>query len=81
MCLHVRNVIVHRSGRADRRFVDACPDWGAKVGEPLKITQKQCTNYQHAVSEYVLAVAERVAARLGATDSPELDQLRPSMIV
>ena len=76
---HVRNVVVHRGGRADRRFVKTCPDWDAKVGQPLEVKWKQCGDYQRAAGEYVLTVAERVAARLGVTASPELDRLRSSL--
>jgi len=75
---HVRNVMVHRGGRADRRFVEACHDWKARVGEPLKLSGKHCSQYRRAVAEYVLTVAERVATRLGVTASLELDRLRSS---
>jgi hypothetical protein len=75
----VRNVVVHRGGRADRRFVEACPGWGAKVNQPLKVMAKHCWDYRRAVAGYVLTVAERVAARLGATDSPELVRLGSSL--
>jgi hypothetical protein len=75
----VRNVIVHRGGRADRRFVEACPHWKAKVGEQLKLSGKDCSRYQRAVGDYVLIVAERVAARLGVTANPELERLRSSL--
>lgn len=33
----VRNAIVHRGGRADRRLLDSCPYLPWKVGEPIRI--------------------------------------------
>ena len=73
---HVRNVVVHRGGRADRRFVKGCPGWDVKVGQTVRVKAKHCWDYQRAVAGYVLTVAERVAAHLGDTDSPELARLR-----
>ena len=64
---------------ADDISASHSPDWGVRVGQPLKVMAKQCWEYQRAAARYVETVAERVAARLGATDSSELARLRDSL--
>ena len=37
---HMRNVLVHRRGVADRRFVDACPHLGLSVGDKVTVDRQ-----------------------------------------
>lgn len=56
---HYRNVIAHRSGIADRRFVEACPDLGYKIGDPVKINRDQFAQIFFALGLYVRTVRNR----------------------
>lgn len=56
----LRNVIVHRAAIADRRFVEACPQLGYKVGEKVVISHEAWLKYRNAIYRYATAVIRRV---------------------
>ncbi|MDQ5873165.1 MAG: hypothetical protein M3547_13280 [Acidobacteriota bacterium] len=62
---NVRNLLVHRSGIADRRFVDACPWLGLKVGERLKLDHRAYSRYGHAAVAYATQLIYRVGDHFG----------------
>jgi hypothetical protein len=62
---HVRNVIVHRAGIADRRLVTACLQMGLKVGETVKITHEALNKYSIALSNYALIIICRLGTQAG----------------
>jgi len=74
---HVRNVLVHRRGVADRKFVQACPWLHLSAGEQVTVSHESYAKYHHAVAAYVLELIVRVAGRFGFTRS-ELIQEAPS---
>jgi len=62
---HVRNVLVHRSGVADRRLVEACPWLGLSAGDPVKIDHRTYERYLGAVMNYDIELIARVGERFG----------------
>ena len=74
---HVRNVLVHRRGVADRRLVQACPWLNLSVGQQIAVTQESYAKYNSAVAAYVLELVVRIAARFGFNRS-DLIQEPPS---
>lgn len=62
---HVRNVLVHRRGFADRRLIQACPWLGVEVGDPLVVSHKMYAGYSKAVADYVLELIQRVRVHFG----------------
>ena len=63
---HIRNVLVHRSGIADRRIVEACPSLSLKVGQPLVLTDAMVSRYFEASMQYVTDIIVRLGERDGA---------------
>jgi len=61
----VRNTIVHRRCRADRKLVDGCPWLDLVVGDRVKISHDMWERYGGAVGEYVLELIHRVRATFG----------------
>jgi hypothetical protein len=57
---HVRNVIVHRRGIADRKLVDACPWLALKTGDRVTVTSDAHHRYFDAVHEYGTVLVNRV---------------------
>src|SRR5712691_7225419 len=49
---HVRNVIVHRNGLADRRLLEACPWLPLSPGDAVKIDHARWHRYSSAVTFY-----------------------------
>jgi hypothetical protein len=67
----VRNVLVHRRGIADRRFVEACPWLGLTVGERLKVDRVAIARYGEATSKYIYTLILRVGDFYGADLRPD----------
>ncbi|MBI4479658.1 MAG: hypothetical protein HY651_06510 [Acidobacteria bacterium] len=55
----VRNLLVHRNGVVDARFAKNCPWIATKVGESVRITNRDHDRYQAAVQWYILEVEKR----------------------
>jgi hypothetical protein len=66
----VRNVLVHRNGMADARFVLACPWLKLSTGQAVTVDEARLTRYFHAVSEYVNLLIARLKSHFGAEDQP-----------
>jgi hypothetical protein len=58
----VRNLIVHRAGVVDSRFVELCPWLGLKMGESLTIGHDSFFRYVHSASSYAAAIIESARA-------------------
>jgi hypothetical protein len=58
----VRNLIVHRSGMADAKFLTECPKFPVKVGEHVEVNGVLAKRYLSAVVQY----AEELMSRLFA---------------
>lgn len=61
----VRNCLLHRAGRADRRLVDACPWLGLEVGQQIKVPGEATQRYISSVLLYVTELVCRVGERFG----------------
>lgn len=75
---HIRNVLVHRRGRADRRLVDACPWLELKVGEPIQVSHQQFGRYYISTTQYFFDVYNRVRAHYGASHLDPFKVAKPS---
>lgn len=62
---HVRNVIVHRCGIADVKFINACPHWKIKSGERVRVTAEVWHGYLSAVTNYGIEISQRVREHFG----------------
>lgn len=62
---HVRNVLVHCRGVADRKFVRSCPWLGVEVGAKVTVTHKDFQRYREAAGEYVLELVQRLRGAFG----------------
>lgn len=62
---HVRNVLVHRGARADRRLIEACPWLNLSVDDPLVVTHSMYQVYADAMMRYVVLLIRRVGAQFG----------------
>jgi hypothetical protein len=67
---HVRNVLVHRNGVADARFVLACPWLNLSAGQPVTVDDARLKRYIHAVTEYVGLLIGRLKSHFGQEDQP-----------
>jgi hypothetical protein len=72
----VRNVILHRYGVADRRFVEACPWLSYKVGDPVHISARMIENYLLGVQSYLVRLVTRVGEKFGRDMSEFNERLR-----
>jgi hypothetical protein len=60
---HLRNVIVHRNSRADRRLVDSCPWLNLKLNDEVTISHSQLRTFFGVLHHYVLTVTHRLGKR------------------
>jgi hypothetical protein len=68
---HLRNVLVHRASRADRRLVEACPWLRLRVNECVTISHEMLGVCAGALGSYVLNVTHRLGKRY-AVDTHKL---------
>jgi hypothetical protein len=61
----VRHALVHRSGIADRRLVDACPWLGLQPGDEMKVSHAMWRRYEQAIAQYVLELIQRIRVHHG----------------
>jgi hypothetical protein len=59
----VRNVVAHRNGVADSRFMESCPWFGASLGKQIVISDRQFRRYDLASFWYILEVYRRLAVK------------------
>ncbi|MGG4107962.1 hypothetical protein AAXB25_29140 [Paenibacillus lautus] len=55
----IRNVIVHRNGRADNRLIDNCPWLNLSNGQQIKLDGLMFTRYLKSIYWYVLELFDR----------------------
>jgi hypothetical protein len=61
----VRNLLVHRRGIIDRKFVVTCPWLDVRVGDLLKVSSRDFERYSNSVLDYVLELMLRVGVHFG----------------
>jgi hypothetical protein len=59
----VRNVLVHRKGVADKRFIDACPWLGIKMGDAVTVNNHRFKSYVNSSIAYIMIIFKRVSVR------------------
>ncbi len=64
--LQVRNVLVHRNGRADARVCGACPWLDLKPGDKVVVTAEMSEAYRSAALYYLIELIRRWFHRAGA---------------
>lgn len=74
----VRNLIVHRGGRVDRTFREACPWIQVSLGHELKVSNKMMRKYFMAVHIYITLLICRVGTYFGADMRETLSSLYES---
>lgn len=62
---HLRNVLVHRRGVADRRLLNACPWMDLKLGEPVVMSQDEFARLTLAITHYAVIIHDRVRQHFG----------------
>ena len=61
----IRNVLVHRSGLADRRLINSCPWMNYKVGDAVKVSHEMIERYFEATYYYITELMVRVGMYFG----------------
>jgi hypothetical protein len=60
---HLRNVLVHRASRADRRLVEACPWLQLHINQNVTISHAMLGQCAQALCRYVLVITHRLDKR------------------
>lgn len=68
---HIRNVLVHRAGKADRRIVEGCPWLGLSLGQNVTVSPEAMSRYEHSLVRYMTELIYRCGPKFGV-------DLRPS---
>src|SRR5215467_2342026 len=63
---NLRNVIVHRNSRADRRFVENCPSFNISIGETILVDHENYASLTDSVLNYILILMRRLGPRYDA---------------
>jgi len=61
----VRNCLMHRAGRADRRFAEACPWLNLEAGQRIQVSPASVRRYFESVMHYASEIICRVGERYG----------------
>jgi hypothetical protein len=61
----VRNSLMHRAGKADRRLIEACPWLNLSAGQTVNLTGDAYKRYQEAAFDYVTEIIIRIGERFG----------------
>jgi hypothetical protein len=77
----VRNVLVHRSGIADRRFIESCPWLNLHVGDPVKINYHTSQRYFKSVQMYNLELLIRLGEYFGVDVSSNREDMKKEVLV
>ena len=90
---HLRNVLVHRGGVADRRLLSACPWLALELGEPVVVGHEEFGRLSLAIIHYAFVIHDRVRqhfrlevrvpgilAGLAEKRSTESDKKRPDAV-
>jgi hypothetical protein len=71
----VRNVLVHRNGITDKRFIVACPWLQCREGRPLSLSHNHFEMYWFAVGWYMLEISRRVVRKFNLLTEVEEKEL------
>lgn len=76
---HVRNTLVHKGSKADRRLIDACPWLGLARGDHIRLSAKDFRRYSFAGYWYLIEIKHRVKHR-GTEPPRETLQLQDDLV-
>lgn len=65
-----RHVWAHRAGKADKRFLERCPNKGFALGDTVKISTEQSNLHLHALMTYGVLIVNRFLAAHGVNPIP-----------
>lgn len=71
----VRNCLMHRAGRVDRRFADACPWLKLEPGQKFQVSPASVSRYFGSVMRYATEIICRIGDRFGT----DMSQHRKAM--
>lgn len=71
----IRNVVVHCSGIADRRFIEACPWLGLSINQEVRVSEAMFKRYLLCSTVYVTLVIFRVVSNYDK-EGLEIDESR-----
>ncbi|WP_024681701.1 hypothetical protein [Pseudomonas syringae] len=71
----IRNIIVHKSGKADRRLVEGCPWLNFKKGEDIHVTLKMFECYRLAVCWYIIEIRGRIESLYSIENDMDLSSV------
>lgn len=75
-----RNVMVHRAGKADPKFLERCPWLGLKVGDEVKVLHTQYQKYTLSCQWYLLELNRRWCEVSGEKKMPNGVQLQEQVL-
>ena len=75
---NVRNVLVHRRGKADTKLIEACPALGYSLGDTVVVKHRRFGEYSHHAARYAFEVLQRIALKVGI--DPSSDRYDPNRI-
>lgn len=70
----VRNVIVHRGGIADQRFINVCPWYDSLVGAKLKVNENSFRKYMFSVLCYLVDLEIRIIKTNGSISAESVTE-------
>lgn len=73
--IETRNVIIHRAGKADKKFVQNCPSLSYQAGDEVVVICERFSKYRMACSWYILEVDRRLASVPGYSRMSNSDHL------
>ncbi len=79
--LETRNVLVHRSGRADKKFINNCPSLGFKEKDEVRIDRDRFSKYIAACGWYLLEMNRRLRAVTDGTEDVKDSQLMERVLL
>jgi hypothetical protein len=67
---HIRNVLVHRGGKADRRIVEGCSWLEYSLGQEITVTPGAMARYEQSLMKYVIEIICRCRRKFGFSFRP-----------
>jgi len=76
----VRNIIVHKAGKADRKIVESCPWLKLEVGQDVKVNYQYFMSYMGAADWYLLELDRRCCNLTDHPINPKIVPLQEDIV-
>lgn len=76
----VRNIIVHKAGKADRKIVESCPWLNLEVGQDVKVNHQYFMSYVGAADWYLLELDCRCSNLTDHPINPKIPPLQEDIV-